>query len=348
MRPNVHYHLGLIYKDRGDIDQAANAFERALEVNPADRDAQYWLGWLERQRQARAEARNLQLRIDPEAALGDAGAESAGRSPPATWRTGVSTEVTNVSSGLRGDAVWNGPPVKVRENPERLAWVVLIACFGVFMVLLITVPLTLRYFVQHATSPQSATLDPTQGTVLLYQPGATEPIAITELRKDVVEGSTIVAGDGPTQATLRLISEGAADEALGSVQIYTGSRLQIPHMRSPMFELSNEPYQVQLKLEQGQARVFTNSGRQRPLSVEIVTPHGSIMLDTGSFQIAVTENQTDITVSSGSATLVKADQPDAGGDGGPACLDDCRYHRQRTCARRPEPPAQRQLQRIYA
>jgi hypothetical protein len=222
----------------------------------------------------------------------------------------VSGEVSNIGSGLRGDAVWNGPPVKVRENPERMAWVVLLACFGVFVVLLITVPLTLRYLVQHATSPQTATLDPTQGTVLLYQPGATEPIAITELRKDVVEGSTIQAGDGPTQASLRLISESVADEALGSVQIYTGSRLQINRMRSPMFEMSSEPYQVQLNLAQGQARVFTNSGRQRPLSVEIMTPHGSIMLDAGSFQIAVTENQTDITVSSGSATLVKEGSPD--------------------------------------
>jgi hypothetical protein len=221
----------------------------------------------------------------------------------------VSTEVSNANS-IRGEAVWNNPPVKVRENPERLAWIVLLACFSVFMVLLISVPLTLRYFVEHATSPQPATLDPTQGTVLLYQPGATEPIAITELRKDVLEGSTIVAGDGPTQASLRLISEGAVDEALGSVQIYTGSQLTIARMRSPMFEMSSQPYQVVLNLNQGQARVFTNSGRQRPLSVEIITPHGSIMLDTGSFQIAVTEEQTDITASAGSATLVKAGQPD--------------------------------------
>ena len=44
--PNVHYHLGLIHKDRGDIDQAANAFERALEVNPADRTPSTgWAGW---------------------------------------------------------------------------------------------------------------------------------------------------------------------------------------------------------------------------------------------------------------------------------------------------------------
>jgi hypothetical protein len=222
----------------------------------------------------------------------------------------VSTEVSKVSSGLRGDAVWNNPPIKVRENPERLAWTVLLTCFGIFLILLVSVPLTMRYFVQHATSPQTATLDPTQGTVLLYQPGATEPIAITELRKDVMEGSTIVAGDGPTQASLRLISENDDDEALGSVQLYTGTRVGILRMRSPMFEMSSEPYQVQLRLDQGQARVFTNSGRQRPLSVEIVTPHGSIMLDTGSFQIAVTDEQTDITVSSGGATLVKAGQPD--------------------------------------
>jgi tetratricopeptide (TPR) repeat protein len=54
--PNVHYHLGLIHKDRGDIDKAGQAFEGALAVNPADADARYWLTWLERQRAARLEA----------------------------------------------------------------------------------------------------------------------------------------------------------------------------------------------------------------------------------------------------------------------------------------------------
>lgn len=41
--PNVHYHLGLIYKDRGDFAQAVVAFQRALEVLPSDKDARYWL-----------------------------------------------------------------------------------------------------------------------------------------------------------------------------------------------------------------------------------------------------------------------------------------------------------------
>lgn len=41
--PNVHYHLGLIYKERKELMRSAAFFQRALEVNPADRDARYWL-----------------------------------------------------------------------------------------------------------------------------------------------------------------------------------------------------------------------------------------------------------------------------------------------------------------
>ena len=205
-------------------------------------------------------------------------------------------------------AAWRAAQVaKVRENPERLAWGVLLGSFVVFMVLAITIPLAMRFGIQYTTTPQTATLDPTQGTVLLYAPGATEPIAITELRKDIAEGSIVEAGDGPTQATLRLISEGRLDEALGSLQLYSGTRLQIQRMRGPMFDMSKEPYQVQLRLEEGQARIFTNSGEQRPLRVEIDTPHGVILLDTGSYQISVTPDQTDVMVSAGQATLSKTD-----------------------------------------
>lgn len=41
--PNVHYNLGLIYKDRRDWQQAQAYFAQALQVNPNDRDARYWL-----------------------------------------------------------------------------------------------------------------------------------------------------------------------------------------------------------------------------------------------------------------------------------------------------------------
>ncbi len=41
--PHVHYNLGLIYLERKDTLQAAAHFYGALESDPSDRDAQYWL-----------------------------------------------------------------------------------------------------------------------------------------------------------------------------------------------------------------------------------------------------------------------------------------------------------------
>lgn len=56
--PNVHYHLGLIYKDRGELNRACAFFQRALEVQPGDKDARYWLerltAMLAAEQQARA------------------------------------------------------------------------------------------------------------------------------------------------------------------------------------------------------------------------------------------------------------------------------------------------------
>lgn len=228
----------------------------------------------------------------------------------------MSTELSGIPpADLRADVAWPGDTVKMRENPERLAWGILLASFAVFVAFLVTVPLGIHYGLQFATVPQSATLDPTQGTVLLFPPGtaagdgatpnAQQPIAITELYDDVREGSVVEAVESSTQATLRLTGRGVQDEALGSVQLYSGTRLKIELMRSPMFDLSEQPYQVRLLLEEGQARVFTNSGQQRPLQVELRTPHGALLLDAGSYQVVVTPEQTDVVASAGQATLRK-------------------------------------------
>lgn len=53
--PNIHYHLGLIHKDRGDLERATTAFQRALEVDPGDRDAKRWLERIDKIKQAQAE-----------------------------------------------------------------------------------------------------------------------------------------------------------------------------------------------------------------------------------------------------------------------------------------------------
>ena len=52
--PNVHYHLGLIYKERNDLANAARYFAEALAVAPHDRDARFWLDRVTERQSAQA------------------------------------------------------------------------------------------------------------------------------------------------------------------------------------------------------------------------------------------------------------------------------------------------------
>ncbi len=52
--PNVHYNLGLIYLERQENAAAAFHFASALETDPNDRDAQYYLDDLRRREEASA------------------------------------------------------------------------------------------------------------------------------------------------------------------------------------------------------------------------------------------------------------------------------------------------------
>jgi len=66
--PNVHYHLGLIYKEQGNLSQAAALFQRALDVNPNDKDAKMWLERLSQLIVAQSAAQT-----DPQAGAEDEG-----------------------------------------------------------------------------------------------------------------------------------------------------------------------------------------------------------------------------------------------------------------------------------
>ncbi|CAN5874366.1 hypothetical protein BH10CHL1_BH10CHL1_31860 [soil metagenome] len=190
-----------------------------------------------------------------------------------------------------------------RENPERMAWTILLASFIVFMVLAISIPLAISYAIRYTTVSEKAQIQPALGTLLLYQSATSEALAVTGPR-DVVEGNMISATIGSTQGTLKLISAEGEGEALGSIDIYADTNLEVLHIRRPLFKRSREPYQVDLRLNKGEASIFTNTGDQRPLQVELETPHGIISLKAGNYRVSVDATQTNITVRSGEAILM--------------------------------------------
>lgn len=206
-------------------------------------------------------------------------------------------------------AAWPGESrARWRQNPQRVAWIILFSSFAVFLMLAVSIPLGIRSFVRYATVAQPARLEPTLGTLLFYPELPGEPVAVTEPRDDVREGGRIEAADESAQGTLGLVGAAGADEVLGSVQIYPGTVLDVQRLRRPLFDRSPEPYQVRLFLQAGQARIFTNSGSRRALDVELETPHGIVSLAAGSYQVSVNPEQTDVTVRSGQAVLTHANK----------------------------------------
>ena len=53
---SAHYNLGLIHQGRGELDQARERFERALQIDPEEIDASYQLGRIARQQKRYADA----------------------------------------------------------------------------------------------------------------------------------------------------------------------------------------------------------------------------------------------------------------------------------------------------
>ncbi|MCB0091091.1 MAG: hypothetical protein KDE54_24530 [Caldilineaceae bacterium] len=191
-----------------------------------------------------------------------------------------------------------------RENPERLAWLVMLVSFAVFLALLVAIPAAAIYGVEHVSVALDAQLDATIGTVRYHASRVAEPIAVTGARGGIKEGSVIEAAGDSTQGTLKFISPDNPDSALGSVRIYANTTLQIEKIREPFFQRSSRPYLLRIFLESGQATIFNDSGTARPLRVELVTPHGqAIMATAGAYEVSVTEQRTDITVRSGAAEL---------------------------------------------
>jgi hypothetical protein len=201
-----------------------------------------------------------------------------------------------------------------RESPERLAWLVILLSFAVFLTLAIVIPWAVNYTIRYLPVNQGARLDPSlESFFSVYPPKSVDPIAVTgAISKTITAGSVIEAASDATQGTLSLISdeEDKAAQVLGSVQLYSGTSVKILHLSRPFFKSwSSEPYRAELFLERGQARIFTNSGKARPLAVQLETPHGMVELATGSYQISVEDARTDVTVVAGSATLLH-DQDD--------------------------------------
>ncbi len=208
-------------------------------------------------------------------------------------------------------SVSSQPMPRWRQRPERAAWTVLLLSFALFLVLVTGIPLAVRNLYHTAAAKQSLQFETTLGTVLLFLPNSDQPIALTEWREGISEGSRLETGPG-AQGVLGLPVGGQSDELMGTILLYPNSTLEVVMSRRPYFAGSNEPYTLRIRVQEGQVRLFTRSAFDRPVEVQIETPQGEAQLEEGNYAFFVNEESSEIVVKQGVAWIFRPGQEPVG------------------------------------
>jgi len=194
----------------------------------------------------------------------------------------------------------------MKRNPERLAWVVLLASFFICVSLTVAVPLGVRWYILNARIRQKVTLEVQRPPLSVTLAGRGEPVAIAEDRDDIPE-RTVVDTDA-TSGRLVMHAPHTDDPVIiATVQLHHNTEVVLSSARSPRFPTSRLPHKVMLEVRAGRVRISVPSHEGRPTVVEVHTPHGAATLTEGSYEVKVNGTTTEVTVRDGQADVSSAD-----------------------------------------
>lgn len=185
----------------------------------------------------------------------------------------------------------------MQKNPERLAWLVMIGAFAVFLMLCAAIPFGARYYLLYTTSTKPALLEVLGGTVSVQDRGSVAPIAVTR-SKELNEGSVIETN---------VNSRGFITLLDGStVTLFPDTQISLSTMRTPAFGWSEAPILIEVEQARGRIRVGAAQlfgGIERARDFQISTPHSLTKVGAGSYAIDVSTDSSQVTVRDGSAEV---------------------------------------------
>ncbi len=178
------------------------------------------------------------------------------------------------------------------REPQRMAWLILLSAFAIFCLLMVSVPLSVYWYVNSSTISREATLEAITGTVLVWEAGASTPIGVTGTRG--VHESSIVSTDSSSRAFVTFF-----DNSTATLSFDTEARLTA--MRSPRFGLSSKSDSLLLNVTRGQINLGVALPVNGPLDFQVISPHMTALLEEGSYSLKVTGDSSRIIAHLGTA-----------------------------------------------
>ncbi len=187
-----------------------------------------------------------------------------------------------------------------RQNPARVAWLVLLLSFTACIVLAVALPVGARATLLHSTRAKYAFIESLRGTVQWWPRSDQDAVAVTG-RRAVGEGSRIVT-DASSKGVLTLAVDEAGQLQLATVQLSPSTTVALDEARSPRFNLSRDPHRAVLELAAGRLFVTIQQADERDAQMRVATPNGEVELGPGIYDITANEQETRVRVRDGIAT----------------------------------------------
>ncbi|MCL4871605.1 MAG: hypothetical protein KJ063_21820 [Anaerolineae bacterium] len=192
---------------------------------------------------------------------------------------------------------------------ERLAWAIILVGFAVFVLILVSVPVALNSVRLNAMRPLTIRVQANQGTVAVDDETGTRSAVFTDDVGREYE-ARVNLFTGTTDSGLVLFHLPNTDALVAWAQVYSNSNLTVDAAATPRFSSSGRPYRLILRLEQGRFRLTVPDNVLRPLTLQVITPQGELLINQpGQYAVEVVNVETRLVVLKGAAALIAQNQP---------------------------------------
>lgn len=190
----------------------------------------------------------------------------------------------------------------MRNNPERVAWGVLLVAFVLFCAIIVFVPLSIRAYILSAVREEEALVESLVGTVVVDPPVGSGPIPLSKGQRMTITKGTVIRVDETSEAVIRLFEH-------SFMRLFSGSTVHLDLAHSPRYSASPLPNAVHLSLLGGRMQVGTALSLDSPLDFRVTTLHAVSWLEAdGSYTVEVSNDRSEIVSYRGHASVQSGGQ----------------------------------------
>jgi hypothetical protein len=209
--------------------------------------------------------------------------------PPRSEGTRAGAPAAN---GHSADALGSAAILAARQR-ERLAWLVLLSAFGLFVVVAAGLVLGVRWYREEALSARAASLDDIiEGTVLHQSEQVVRETVAAEGQR--LQDGDRIRTDQNGKALIRL-PDGS------NVTLWPNTTIEIRQLRSSTYTDNRSVFLLAQLSGHSRVHVAVPSTLERRF--EIQTPHGRLVVREGSYRLEVGPEGTEVAVREGSASV---------------------------------------------